>query len=218
MKNIYLVILSALLGGLLATGLLFRAFLWNYRELSAGDMAKGWLLATVAGLLLLYLSSVYIIAILLYQYDPNQRQPWRPLQKERRALPKLVVPALLVLLWVVTNNNAFPVIFASAEARQQWAYKEFTDYRYVVDDIENCRPIQARIGDVEIIAPTWGRNITIYDHGSSGHHGEFTLEVIGDQGKGVANGSFHIGTSLSLIKFTHNGKTEMLTCRKVRSW
>ena len=154
MKKRVLVILSALLGGLLATGLLIAACsaagLWlNYRQFQAGDVMLAW----ATSFWLLYSISVYAIAILLYRYYPNRTRPWRSWQR-KRLVPKLVVPALLFLLLVVVNNNAFPVAFATAEARQQWGYKEFSDYRYVIDDITNCEPIQARIGEVAIVAPT----------------------------------------------------------------
>lgn len=207
------IISAAALGGFLATSILIKSYsaagLWlNYREFQpGGEMVVG-----AASLLLLYLLSVYVIAILLYQRYPNRTRTLEPSQKKRRVLLRSIVPALLILLLAIVNDNIFPSVFASAEARQRWAYKEFTDYPHVVDDIQNCQPIQARIGNIKTIAPTWGQNVTVREPGSSGHHGEFTLEVIGDQGKGVAYSRFHIGTVLSSVKFTHEGKTEMLTC------
>lgn len=211
--KIILVVVAAVLSGFLVTAglvkLLSATGLWlNYRDFGAGEVVAVW----AAGLLLLYLLSVYVIAILLYQRYPNRTRTLDPSQRKRRALLRLIVPALLILLLAIVNHSTFPGGFASAEARQQWAYTEFADYRYAVSDIQNCQPIQARIGSIRAIAPTWGQNTTVRDPGSSGHYGEYTLEVVGDRGIGTANSSFHIMTSLYPVKFTHKGKTETLTC------
>lgn len=127
-------------------------------------------------------------------------------------LLRLVVPALLIaaLFWIY--NGDFPTNFASAEARQQWAYTEFTDYPSVVQEIRSCQPLTARLGEIKTVAPTWGRNFTIYDQGSSGHRGEFTLQLIGTKGTGTINFAFHIGTNVYKPKFTQNNKTNVVTC------
>ncbi len=127
-------------------------------------------------------------------------------------LLRLVVPALLIaaLFWIY--NGDFPTNFASAEARQQWAYAEFTDYPSVVQEIRSCQPLTARLGEIKTVAPTWGRNFTIYDQGSSGHMGEFTLQLIGTKGTGTINFDFHIGTNVYKPKFTQNNKTNVVTC------
>lgn len=207
----YWIALIAALGGLLfagvsAKGLYAADILFNYRQVGAGGDVLIWL----AHVLLLYLIGVCAIALLLRKSDPRRGR--NQTISKRRTLLKFMVPALLISTLVFINYGSFPGPFASAEARQQWAYTEFTDYKYAVSDIQNCKPIKAKVGNVKTVAPTWGKNMTVRDPGSSGHRGEFTLEVIGDKGTGVANASFHIGTTLYLVKFTHNGKTETLTC------
>ncbi len=129
----------------------------------------------------------------------------------RGTLLRLIVPLLLAsVLWRINYNN-FPG-GASAEIRQQWAYTEFRDYDYVVKSIRSCQPIITRVGDIKAVAPTRGRNFIIYDHGSSGHQGELTLEVVGTKSAGIANFSFHIETNVYLVRFKQKNKTEELAC------
>ena len=202
----YWIALTILFAGVSATGLRAAGVLFNYMQVSA----MGNVLILLANGFLLYLLGVCLIVLLLQKSYPR-RGRHQPANKQRTLL-KFIAPALLILALVAVNYRGFPGAFASAEARQQWAYTEFTDYKYAVSDIQNCEPIKARVGNVKTIAPTWGQNVTVRDPGSSGHRGEFTLEVIGDKGTGVANASFHIGTTLYAIKFTYEGKTETLTC------
>ncbi len=129
--------------------------------------------------------------------------------KWRYALLRWWVPAVLM---ATTVHSSLLVTFAPAEIRQRWAYTEFSDYEYAAKDIRQCPAITGRIASIKTVAPTRGRNFTFYDPGSSGHSGEFTLEVAGPKEKGIANAQFHIGTSLSQVKFTHDNQTEMLTC------
>lgn len=119
------------------------------------------------------------------------------------------VPAVLM---ATTIHSSLLVTFAPAEVRQRWAYTEFSEYEYAVKDLRQCPAITGRIASIKTIAPTRGKNFTFYDPGSSGHSGEFTLEVTGPMGKGIANSQFHIGTNMYHVKFTHDNKTEMLIC------
>jgi hypothetical protein len=66
---------------------------------------------------------------------------------------------------------------------------------------------------VKYAAPTQGRNYVIYDSGSSGHSGEFTLEVVGSKGIGVANFSFHLGTAVSHGQLTYQGRKKEIVCQ-----
>ena len=189
-----------------ATGLYAAGVLFNYMQVSAG-----WnLLIQLANGLLLYLLGVCLIVILLRKR--GSRGGRHQSANKLRILLKFIAPALLILALVAVNYRGFPGAFTSAEARQQWAYTEFTDYKYAVSDIQNCEPIKARVGNVKTVAPTWGQNVTVWENGSSGHRGEFTLEVVGDRGTGIANASFHLGTTLYAVKFAYRGKTETLTC------
>lgn len=201
----YWIALGILFPCVSATGLYAAGVLFNYMQVSAG----GNVLIQLANGLLLYLLGVCLIALLLRKCYPRRGR--NQLANKRRTLLKLIAPALLVLALVAVNYRGFPA-FAFAEARQRWAYTEFTDYKYAVSVIQNCEPIKARVGNVKTVAPTWGKNVTVRDPGSSGHRGEFTLEVVGDKGTGVAYASFHIETALYATKFTHEGKTETLTC------
>ena len=210
MKSYWIALIAALGGflftGVSAIGLYTTDFLFNYREVGAVGDVLVWL----ANILLLYLLGVYAITLLLRKYYPRRGR--NQAANKRRTLLKFMVPTLLIAALVFIHYGSFPGAFASAETRQQWAYTEFTDYKYAVSDIQNCEPIKAKVGNVKTIAPIWGKNMTVRDPGSSGHRGEFTLEVIGDRGTGVANSSFHIGTVLYEVKFTYEGKTETLTC------
>ena len=210
MKSYWIALIAALGGflfaGVSAKGLYDAGILFNYRQVGAGEDVLIWFV----NVLLLYLLGVCTIALLLRKC--YSRRGRNLIGNKRRTLLKLMMPALLISALVFVNYGSFPGAFASAEARQQWAYTEFSDYKFALSDIQNCEPIKARVGNIKTVAPTWGRNMTVRDEGSSGHYGEFTLEVIGDRGTGIANSSFHIGTTLYKVKFTHDGKTEMLTC------
>jgi hypothetical protein len=130
------------------------------------------------------------------------------------SLLRILIPCAIFLTFILANNHGFPVVAAPAEVRQQWAYKEFSDYGGIVNSIKKCQPIIKRVGSVKLVAPTQGPNNVMYDPGSSYHSGEFTLEVVGDQGIGVANFDFHIGTSVSNVRFTYQKRTEELSCRR----
>lgn len=130
-----------------------------------------------------------------------------------RFLLRALIPVTIALALVAIANNGFPGETASAEVRQQWANKEFSYYeQQVVNPIKTCKPIIERVGDVKFVAPTKGRNYVWSDPGSSGHYGELTLEVVGENGVGVGNSKFHIGTSVGSVQFLHQGKSEQLKC------
>ncbi|MEG5059884.1 hypothetical protein QUB60_19025 [Microcoleus sp. A2-C5] len=130
------------------------------------------------------------------------------------SLLRILIPSAIALTFILVNNNGFPGVTAPAEVRQQWAYKEFWNYGGVVNSIKNCQPIIQRVGSVKFVAPTQGANNVTFEPGSSGHSGEFTLEVVGDQGIGVAYSYFHIGTFVSNVRFTYQKRTEELSCRR----
>lgn len=126
---------------------------------------------------------------------------------------RALVPITIALAVVAIANNGFPGETASAEVRQQWANKEFSYYeQQVVNPIKTCKPIIERVGNVKFVAPTKGRNYVWSDLGSSGHRGELTLEVVGENGVGVGNSTFHIGTSIGYVQFAYQGKREQLKC------
>ncbi len=194
-----------------------RTFEPSFLVLSSG-------LGCVVGSLLFFLITLYkpfadwqprLLAILPVMLLCTRLGFWvkhRKTAGRRGTLLRLIVPALLIatLFWV--HNNDFPTNFASAEARQQWACTEFSAYSSVVQEIRSCQPLTVRLGEIKTVAPTWGRNFTTSDPGSSGHNGEFTLQLIGKKGTGTANFSFHIETNVYQVKFTQNNKTNLLIC------
>lgn len=128
-------------------------------------------------------------------------------------LLRSLVPMTISLIIIAIVNNGFPGNFASAEVRQQWAGKEFRYYeQQIVKPIKTCKPIIERVGNVKFVAPTTGKNYIWSDQGSSGHYGELTLEVVGENGVGVGNSTFHIGTSVGYVQFVYQGKSERLKC------
>lgn len=102
-------------------------------------------------------------------------------------LKKIVTVLLinLILLLVVCIND-FPGVNASIEVRQKWAYEEFRHYPHIVHTIEKSNQITDKVGKVKLVAPTKGRNIHTVIGGSSGPSSEFTLEVVGEKGTGLA--------------------------------
>ncbi len=132
--------------------------------------------------------------------------------KLRVLLFRALIPSLLALTLIWLHHSSFPGVRASAQLRQQWAYREFNRYDGVVDTIKTCQPITERVGSVKFVAPTQGRNYVVSDPGSSGHSGELTLEVIGEKSVGVANSSFHIDTAVGRVRFTYQGRAEEIAC------
>ena len=127
-------------------------------------------------------------------------------------LLRVLVPLALTLTLIWLHYGSFPGAIASAETRQQWAYQEFNNYESVVESVSNCPFILEHVGSVQFVAPTSGKNYVVSDHGSSGHNGELTLEVVGETGTGVASFSFQFDTRASAGHFTYQNKTETITC------
>lgn len=130
------------------------------------------------------------------------------------SVSRILVPCAIALALILVNHSGFPGVTAPIELRQLWASKEFGNYDEVVKSIRNCRSIVERVGVVQAVAPTQGKNFVISDQGSSGHSGELTLEVVGKKGTGVANFKFHIFTAVSYVDFAYQNKTEKLACLK----
>lgn len=131
----------------------------------------------------------------------------------RVTLLRISLPVLLISSLYLLNYTGFPGVTASAIARQQWAAHEFTSYDGIVNSFRSCKPVLKRVGSIQFVAPTQGRNVVFQELGSSGHHGELTLEVVGESGSGIA--SLEIGHSNLMpntMQFTHQGKVETLSC------
>lgn len=195
---------GAFLTGLVSFGfalsLISHQFL-NYREQSIPDWFYSW--GTTA--LALWFFGIYLVVLLVQSRRRNTL---------RRSICKILFPSAIALALILVNHNGFPGVTAPVELRQRWALKEFVNYDGVVKSIQNCRSIVERVGTVQAVAPTQGKNFVISDPGSSGHSGELTLEVVGTKGTGVANFKFHIDTSVSSVDFAYQNKTETLVCWK----
>lgn len=124
------------------------------------------------------------------------------------AAVRVSFPLLLILL----NYTGFPGVKATAQSRQQWASRQFSEYDYMVSNFKRCQPVIERVGEVKFVAPTKGVNF-VADQGGSGRHGEFTLEVVGSTDTGIAHFDFILSAgSLQKFQFTHQNKTEDLSC------
>lgn len=128
-------------------------------------------------------------------------------------LSRALIPFMLTLILVKGSNNSFPGVMASPTIRQQWAYQEFGVYGGVVNGIKACKPIIDRVGNIEIVAPAQGENYFVNDPRSSGHQGRFILDIIGEQGTGVAKFGVYYSTFRTPIQFTYQDQTyEIPSC------
>ncbi len=162
----------------------------------------------------LILGSICSVVPILAACQPK----WFTARSELLALC-LVVPLLLVvslpLFYFIYTD--FPGADASIQAREQWGFKTFPsgngEEMYTgVNFFQNCKLIVDRVGDIQAVAPTKGANKFVRQLGSSPFtmRGEFTLEVVGNKGTGVANyKTYDDDTS---ILFTSQGKKENLSC------
>lgn len=118
----------------------------------------------------------------------------------------------LMLIWL--HFGTFPGAWAAAEVRQQWAYQEFADYDSIVQSIRKCPPILERVGTVQFVAPTVGKNYVVSEPGSSGHHGELTLEIVGETGARTAQFAFHISTHAAAGQLREHTGTTKISCNR----
>ncbi len=130
----------------------------------------------------------------------------------KAAAARASFPLLLILLLFLLNYTGFPGVKATAQSRQQWASRQFSEYDYMVSNFKRCQPVIERVGEVKFVAPAKGVNF-VADEGGSGRHGEFTLEVVGSTDTGIAHFDFILSAgSLQKFQFTHQNKTEDLSC------
>lgn len=176
--------------------------LMNYREMSVGEALYVYLLTPLIFLLVI----VQAFGILhRFTQEHQSRNP-------TLLIARLFIPIAIVLTVLLVNQSHFPGIIASPEMRQQWAVQEFQNYNSVANSIKQCGAIVDRLGRVNFVAPTKGQNYIVSEPGSSGHHGELTLEVVGDKATGIASLKFHIETSVGWVQLTHQNRTETLRC------
>ncbi|MBE9011089.1 hypothetical protein IQ250_12810 [Pseudanabaenaceae cyanobacterium LEGE 13415] len=196
-------VLSGIIGVVLLVSIVERVNpIENYREISIPELFSS-MAATLVMILLLLVQAVGIV--LRFTQERSEINPGF-------AKARLVIPIIMISMLLLVNQSEFPGTWASPAIRQQWAIGEFQNYEGVVKSIQTCPAVVDRLGQVQYVAPTRGRNYVVSDPGSSGHHGEFTLEVVGTKATGVANFTFHIGTSVAYVHLTHQDKTEMLKC------
>lgn len=122
-----------------------------------------------------------LVISLAYHFKSNR-------YNSRTRFPKNIFYALLInlILLAVVCYNGFPGVGAPIEIRQKWAYKTFRHYPAMVSSIKESNEIIDKVGDIKFIAPTKGRNLHTVIGGSSGASSDFTLEVVGDKGTGIA--------------------------------
>ncbi|MBD1845926.1 hypothetical protein H6F89_21440 [Cyanobacteria bacterium FACHB-63] len=176
--------------------------LMNYREMSLGEALYVYLLIPL--ILLLLIVQVFGILHRLTQ-ERRYRSP-------ALSIARLLIPIAIIGIALLVNQSRFPGTMSSPEVRQQWAVQEFRNYDSVVNSIKQCGAIVDRLGRVNFVAPTKGQNYIVSEPGSSGHHGELTLEVVGDKATGIASLKFHIETSVGWVQLTHQNRTETLRC------
>lgn len=114
--------------------------------------------------------------------------------------------ALLInlILLAVFSYNGFPGVNAPIEMRQKWAYQRFPPYPAMVCSIKTSGEIIGKVGNIKFIAPTKGKNIYSTSDGSMAAS-EFTLEVVGEKGTGIAYIETW-GSIVTGISFEHKGK------------
>lgn len=136
----------------------------------------------------------------------------------RRQLRRRIgVPLLLILSLFFFTYTGFPGAHATTEVRDKWGIKTFPGLLdregslYAgVSAFQGCKPIVDRVGEIQAVAPTEGPNFFSSDFGSNHSQGEFTLEVVGSKGTGIANYEY---SNFNSVSFTFQGKTEKLSCR-----
>lgn len=113
-----------------------------------------------------------------------------PLDRGKR-LKKLILPGVgwivvfFLIAPILTPKHGFPGADQPIQVRHQWAEAKFgKDYQQAVALLQNCQAIQPIVGNITGIAPTKGKNYSMSGPGET--VGNFTLEVQGDSGKGVA--------------------------------
>lgn len=115
----------------------------------------------------------------------------------------------LILLLVICHNG-FPGVNAPIEMRQKWAYKTFSHYPAMMRSIEESNEITDKVGNIKFIGPTKGRNLHYAEGGSSHPASDFTLEVVGEKGTGIAYITTW-GGSVTGVCFEQKGKKIVLS-------
>ena len=187
-----------------ASGLFVGCLLqWVWQQPTSLSVWNAWILGGIGS----------VVAMLIACQDKSFTV--RGLQPKRR----IGVPLLLLLSLLYLTNNGFPVVNTTAQAREQWGLRHFENYDSVVSNFQNCQPIVDRVGEVQFVAPTRGRNYHSSDGGSNHGHGELTLEIVGSRETGIANYSYQGSPSVTIhgpgsnaVSFTYRIKTEQLSC------
>jgi hypothetical protein len=131
----------------------------------------------------LLLSIIFILHVLVvrtaYEFETNKSSKYFIVK-----IATVLLVNLTFLLVVCIND--FPGVNAPVEDRQEWAYEKFENYSSIVIQIKETNQITDKVGQIKFVAPTKGRNLPIVIGGSSGPTSELTLEVVGEQGTGIA--------------------------------
>ena len=136
---------------------------------------------------------------------------YRRTSEWRVTLRRAAIPVGLIALLYLVNYTDFPGVDAPIQSRQQWAVRTFRGYESIASRLRSCEEIADSIGSIEFVAPTQGRNSISIESGYKSM-GEFTLEVVGATGTGVAHIQMNMGSVLGDVTFTSRGRTETFSC------
>jgi hypothetical protein len=106
----------------------------------------------------------------------------------------VVAVGVLIAGLVGAPRTDFPGASAPSAERRAWGVKTFGDaYESAEAYVRTSPVVRERLGTLSTVAPTEGTNRTAYSPGEL--MGEFTLELVGTQGTGVARVQFMHGSS-----------------------
>lgn len=204
----------------------FGLFLKRERYIASSSLVHGSLCSLVLSFLIILVSSIFFIfsigsrvfyiylgIILLFQIVVVRVVYTFEKNKSLKHFLKKIATILLMslILQLVVCINDFPGVNAPVEVRQKWAYKKFSNYSAMVYSIQESNQIIDQVGQIKFVAPTKGRNLFVVIGGSSGPTSEFTLEVVGEKGTGIAYITTWGRWYITGVCFEYQGKKTELT-------
>lgn len=140
------------------------------------------------------------VAVAVTRLAMRVRKPKSPVAWRRWVgMPLVAAAGLAVAISVASPGTDFPGAEAPMPVRRDWGLKTFGEAYTKAEAYLRATPaVRERLGAVEAIAPTEGENRTAVAPGEL--MGDFTLEVSGTRGKGVARLRFMHGSSSTDVK------------------
>ncbi|MFN3429889.1 MAG: hypothetical protein ACK46X_08045 [Candidatus Sericytochromatia bacterium] len=162
-----------------------------------GSAASGPLLLVLGPLSTVVAVSV---AVVVTRFAMRARKPPSPVAWRRWVgMPIVAAAGLAAAISVASPGTDFPGAEAPIPVRRDWAVKTFGEAYTKAEAYLRAAPaVRERLGAVEAIAPTEGENRTAMAPGEL--MGDFTLEVTGTRGTGVARLRFMHGSSDTDVK------------------